>query len=385
MNHRTLLTGLTVSVLLIGLAVPGVATAQKGDEGTDSGDDSPVVNIDIDMDRVVDAILDLIDELSDFTGSFSELLTEVLFAVFFQPFLDLLRAAAIAVMGLMVWLPDPTIDEVLSIHKDVYLISLALGSAGFTVIGFAYMGYEPFGIPYSRVRPLIPRLLAALVFGAIAPWLLQYPVHLAEASAAALAPANPSFTGLVMLSGEIILVSIVEAFVVLALIVVFWVQKIYILFTASTASLIAVLWAIPFRYTQRIAERLIGAFWGFLLIGPLDIIVFRLTVSLLSLESFDAASWMVGLGGMFLLLGIPFIVVSAGMSAAAPALAAARGTVSTVSRIDYEFMNREKVRQTSLDEYGSIGRGSGRGRASPTRGDRENPYKTGNLLDGDRG
>lgn len=364
-TSRLVLVVLLTIGLLIGAATPVAASHDEEDDH----DESTVINID--LGSVVDAIRDLADDLTDFTGDFSEITTEILFTVFFQPFLDLLRAAANMVVGLMVWLPDTTMEEVVNIHRDVFLISTLLSSAGFTWIGLVYMGYDPVGIPYERVRPLIPKLLGALVFGAVAPWALKYPVDLVEMTAAALAPTDPSTSGLLMLSGSLIIVSIVQSLVLLTLLAVLVVQKIYILFAVAAAPLIALLWALPFRYTQRQAERLIGAFWGFLLVGPLLVIVFRLTVALLSVQSFDAASWVVGLGGILLMLGLPFIVVSSGMTAAGPAIAVASGTVSTISNIEYQ-LKQSSVRQTSLDEYGLFGRGSGVG--NQPRND-ENPFR----------
>lgn len=316
-----------VVLLLAGAAAP--AAADHDEEGHDE-EDSTIINID--LDSVADAIGELADEITDFTGDFSEIAADILFGVFYQPFLDLLRAAAYMVIALMAWLPDTTMEEVVDIHRDVFLISTLFYSAGFSWIGLAYIGYDPVGIPYERVRPLIPKLLGALIFSAFAPWLLKFPVDLAEMTAAALAPTDPSTTGLLMLSGELILVSVVEAFILLGLIAVFWIQKIYILFAATTAPLIALMWALPFRYTQATAERLIGAFWGFLLIGPLDVIVFRLTVALLSLEGFDVAPWTVGLGGTFLMLGLPLMVLSSGIGAVAPALAVSRRTAGAFHR-----------------------------------------------------
>lgn len=363
-TSRLVLVVLLIVGLIAGAATPVTASHDEEDDHDD--EESTVINID--LGSVADAVRDLADDLNDFTGDFSEITTDILFTVFFQPFLDLLRAAANMVVGLMVWLPDTTMEEVVNIHRDVFLISTLLSSAGFTWIGLVYMGYDPVGIPYERVRPLIPKLLGALVFGAVAPWALKYPVDLVEMTAAALAPTDPSTSGLLMLSGELIIVSVVEAFIVLALLVVFWVQKIFILFAAATAPLIALMWAVPFRHIRTQADRLIGAFWGFLLIGPLDVIVFRLTVSLLSLEGFDAATWTVGLGGTFLMLGIPFLVVSTGMSAAAPALATTRKTASTLHR-EYRSYRNQRSR-TGMSDRNGLDMGADGPTGNPYRNER---------------
>lgn len=322
---RLLLVGFLLVASLNWMAISAVADHDEEDDE----DDDPTIEINFDVDEVVDAIRRLADQLTDFTGSFSAVVTEILFQTFYQPFINLLRTTAAVVLGMMIWLPDTTIPEVLEIHWLAYQAALLIGSAGFTVIGIVYMGYDPFGIPYHQIKPLIPRLLAALIFGAIAPWLLQYPVELAEVTAQALAPADMSFTGLLMLSGELILISVVQAFILLAVLIIFAVQKIYILFAVAASPLIAVMWALP--YTRRYASPLIGAFYGFLLISWLDVIVFRLTVALLSVSSFDFASWIVGLGGVFLLLGVPYIVLTAGMSAAGPALAFASGAARSAA------------------------------------------------------
>lgn len=333
------------------------------------------VDVDINLDEVVEKLGELVDVLSDFTGSFSEAMTDALFSVFWQPFLNLLHAAVQFVVSLLAWMPPTTLPEILTIHRDVFLIAAGLASVGFVVTGLAFIGYGPAGLSYRRLRPVIPKLLAALVFGGLAPWLLAPIVDLSEATALAFAPQHPDTTAMLMMSGELVVVAFVQSLVLLALLAVLAMTKIFVAFGVAAAPIIAVLWAIPFKYTQRKADALIGAWWAALLVGPLDMIVFRLSLGLLSFDGFDAASWVLGLAGPLLMIGLPYLLFTSGIAAAAPAMTAARGATRTVSnRVEPWHRGGSGVRQTSLDEFGAVK--DEQGSMGPTPGQRQSRFKS---------
>jgi len=323
-------------------------------------------------------LTELIDILSDFTGSFAEDMTDALFGVFWQPFLDVLHAAVDFVIVLLSWMPSTTYPEILAVHRDVFLIATGLASIGFVVTGIAFIGYGPAGLSYRRLRPVIPKLLAALVFGGLAPWLLQPVVDLSEAAALAFAPRNPDTTAMLMLGGELVVVAFVQAVVLLALLAVLGMTKIFVAFGVAAAPLIAVLWAVPFRYTQGKADTLIGAWWAALLVGPFDMIVFKLTLALLSFDGFDAASWILGLAGPLLLIGLPYLLFSAGISAAAPAMAASRGVTRRATEIEVSDETKQRLGRMAGDVRRDVTRLYRRSRPVRTR---ENPYLTRNILD----
>jgi hypothetical protein len=375
MTMKRVRVAATTATVLTGLAMTGVAAAAEHDD-TDGG-----VTIDISLDEVVDKLGELVDILSDFTGTFSEAMTDALFSVFWQPFLDLLHAAVQFVAFMLAWMPDTTMPELLAVHHDVYLLSLGLGAVGFVVIGLLYIGAGPFTLPFRRLRPLIPKLLLALVFGGLAPWLLAPVVDLSEAIALALAPQDPDTTAMVMMGGELVLIAAVQAVVLLAVLIVLGMTKIFVVFGVAAAPLLAVLWAVPFRFTQTKADALIGVWWACLLVGPFNMIVFRLSLALLSFDGFDAASWILGLAGTVLMIGLPYILVQAGVAAAAPAMAAARGAARTVSRhVDPWHRNGTDRRQTTLDEhYESVGGGQAAG-PTPAQHD-ENRFDKDAILD----
>lgn len=322
----------------------GVAAAQEDD------DDDPI----IDFSGVIEAIKDVSSDITSFTSNFGETVKGILTDVLYQPFIDFLDAVGPVVPRHMVWLPDTRHPAVLAIHQDVFAASVLLSGAAFTAIGFMYMLHEPFGISYSRVRPLIPRLLAALAFGSVAPWALSYPVRISEQMARGLAPETMDLSAILMLSAEFILVAFFQAVVLLIVLAILMVQKVFIYYGAALAPLLAVFWALPFRYTKSIAERFIGAWWGFVLLPVFMVVGYRLTFALLSVEEFTAP-WVAGLGGVLLLLGIPYIVVSAGMSA----IAAAAGVASGVSPSFRRRATRRSRRgtKTSSNSYDSLGGG----------------------------
>jgi len=319
---------------------------------------------------------EVVDALSDLTGDLAEAFSQVLFETFWQPWLDLLHETIDFIVFLIGWMPPTTLPAVVEVHRDVYLVSAALGAAGFVVTGLAYIGYGPAGLNYRRLRPVIPKLLAALVFGAAAPWLLAPVVDLSEAVAVAFAPRDPAVSSMLVAGGGFVVIGFVQSAVLLAAVLLFGVVKLWMLVGVAASPLIAMLWAIPWRYTQAKADALIGAWWAALLVGPFDMIVFKLTLALLSFEGFDAAGWVVGLAGPLLMIGVPWwLFSSSGVAAAAPAMAAARGTTQAVSnRVDIWNWDGSRVRQTSLDEFG--GNREESGSMGPTPGERESRFKT---------
>jgi len=316
---------LTITVVAVAVVSSEPVTAQEDSSGGGGG--GPV----IDLSGVIDAITDLPGEIADASKT-------VLKELLYDPFTAFMQAVADLVVTWIVWLPDPRTPAVYDIHADVFAVSLLLTGVTFTAIGFMYMGYEPFGIPFERVQPLIPRLLLAIGFGSVAPWALSYPVRISEALAQGLAVEEMALSGMLMLTIEIVLVAAVQAILLVGLIAILVVQKVFVLFGVAAAPLIAVLWALPFQYTRNIANQLIGAWWGFVLLPPFMVIALRLTVALLSLDGFTGPEWIAGIGGILLLLGLPYLVVSSAMTAVTPATAAgsaAAGTVKTKVRKQY--------------------------------------------------
>jgi len=229
------------------------------------------------------------------------------------------NAFADAVVGLLTHLftsypdvhPNPDVQE---LHRLSLIVAFALSTLTVVLAGILFQVGPIFGVSYRQVRMLLPRVLIALVFGTVSPFLLQYAVDLADALTIAFRPSNPGFLGSVQLTGGLIVVGLLDAFLLAAVAAIFVVRDVYILFAAAASPLIALGWALP--YTRRFAHSFIGVFWAFLLIGPLDMIVFRLVLSLLQPSGVEVPHWLLAMGGFAMLLGVPYMVLSTGQSMA---------------------------------------------------------------------
>jgi len=203
-------------------------------------------------------------------------------------------------------------DAVQELHRLTLITTFALSTLTVIVAGVLFQIGPVFGVSYQQVRMMVPRILLALVFGTVSPFLLQYAVEFAEALTVAFKPSDPGFWSTTRLTGGLAVVSIINALLLVSVAALFVVRDFYILFAAAASPLIALGWALP--YTRRFANSLIGVFWGFLLIGPLDMIVFRLILALLETPGNETPEWLTALGGFVMLLGVPFIVLSSGQS-----------------------------------------------------------------------
>lgn len=191
-------------------------------------------------------------------------------------------------------------DAVQELHRLALVTTFALATLTVIVAGILFQIGPILGVSYQQVRLLLPRVLIALIFGTVSPFLLQYAVELAEALTIAFKPTSPDFWSTIRFTGGLAVISIINALLLLAVAALFIVRDFYILFAAAASPLIALGWAMP--YSRQYATSLIGTFWGFLLIGPLDMIVFRLILELLKTPGNQTPEWLTALGGFVMLL-----------------------------------------------------------------------------------
>lgn len=317
---RKLLVAAVTVMLGATLAIAPVV-AQDEEEG--GSDDSPTVDVDVDvpMDELVAVIEELIASFEEFSkgGGLENLLKDVLIALFYEPFEALANMLTYVLTRVITSYPDMTMADVIDLHYEVFQLALLLSVPAFIMAGYVFMFGSLFWIDEEQVKQLIPRLFMALSFGAVAPWVLQYPVRLSELVTLALRPTDPGFWVVTQLISETLIVAVLNALLLLGVTIMFIIRDVYLLFAAVVAPLLALGWALP--YARQYASPLIGAFWGFLIIGPLDMIIFRLTLALLEVDAFEFPHFLWGLGGLVLMLAVPFIVLSAGASITGVALA----------------------------------------------------------------
>jgi hypothetical protein len=369
---------LPVVVLLLGVALLPVGTAAadiavptaqidetpdgpepEEDDSEDEEDDGGDTIIDIDLDPIEDAIDDLSDNI-----------VEKIQNAVFGPFEALAAVLVDILTHLFTSYPQiqPN-DAVQDVHRLTLIATFSLGTLTVILAGLLFQVGPLFGVSYRQVRMLLLRVLLALVFGTVSPFLLQYAVELADALTLAFKPENPGFISTVRLTGGLAIVSVLNAFLLVAVAALFVVRDFYLLFAAAASPLIALGWALP--YTRRFASSLIGVFWGFLLIGPLDMIAFHLILELLATGG-ETPAWLTALGGFVMLLYMPYIVLTAGQGMAVELgmMAANANPMRLTGRYrrmrhqqdgeEYRQKMRDRRRQRALRQYGGNSRGSGR-------------------------
>jgi len=206
--------------------------------------------------------------------------------------------------------PNVKQPAVLDVHQDVFLVSLALASAAAVWIGVMHM--------FDRIDgawPLIS-LLVAVAFGAVAPDLLYYPVELSRLTTEALAPVDSNIVQVSRFSFEILLVLYIDVFLLLGTVMIFVARDFYLMLGVALAPLIALMAVTPpFR---RYAETLTSIWFACLLIGPLNVVVLDLAMSLMGTDFMDTPHYLWGISGIALLFALPLILLGAGAVVFAP-------------------------------------------------------------------
>jgi hypothetical protein len=281
-------------------------------ESPDEESDEPT--IDIDLDGITDAIDDLADDFDDFTDNWTEDLADVIKQVIFEPFRALAEVLVDILTHALTSYPDVgSNSDVRSLHSLSFRITLAAGGVVVAAAGILYMIGPVFGIGYAQVRTLLPRIIVAVMFGAVSTTLLQYSVDMAEAVTYAFQPANPTLASSLRLTGELVLVAVLESMLLLGLVLVFLIRDFYILFAAAIAPLIALGWSFP--YAKKYADSMIGTYWAALLIGPVDMVLFRFTLSLLETEGGGTPHWLLAAAGILVMIWMPYQMYGASQAA----------------------------------------------------------------------
>ena len=321
------------ALLLIGALTAPVA-AQAGENTTTPGegeddDGGPI----IDLSGVTEAIEDLIQDFQEFTGSWDETLKEILIAVIFEPFRlvaqQLLNVLSTILMHTPDIYPNPAVEGV---HSDVLLVTYLLSGIGFMIAGLLYITGPLFGVSYSEVRMVLPRIGAALIFSTISLPLLQYAVELSNALVYAFAPAqlSMSITQLAGLSTGLVLAWVVNSALLLVVVVMFIIRNVYIMFVAAISPLLALTWSIP--KAKRYADTFIAGWWTALAMAPLDMLVLKFSFAMLEGNGASIpasiSNWILGVAAFSLLIIVPYQLYGASQAAIGQAYVVSQGVKS---------------------------------------------------------
>lgn len=328
MKTKTIITTLFAALVLLS-GVPGIAAADH----TDNNTSTPAPENGDNDSGIAEALSNLIETIEEFTEDWDHTLQEVLTAVLFHPFRflaqQLIEQAAILLTNTPTIHPNSAVEQV---HQQVLLVTYLLSGLAFTTAGILHMIGPILGISYSQVRKILPRVVLALVFGTVSLPLLQYAIDLTDALTQAFAPSQLTITfhQMVGLQSGLVLVYLINSVLLLALLAIFVMRAIYIMFGAAISPLLALMWSIP--RVKPYADTFISGWFSALLIAPLDMLAFKFIMALLN-PSFttplqDLSNWLLGIAGFLLLLFIPYQVWSASQAA----LGAAYGLGNTIKK-----------------------------------------------------
>jgi len=332
--RKELTAGLAVLALAGLLSAPAAAQAGETPTTTPAPDDEeeesgPV----IDLSGVIEAINELGEDFQYFMEGWDKTVEEILIAVFFAPFKTLAQLLIRFLSMLLTHTPDvypnPAVEEV---HSQVLLVTYILSGLMFTATGILYMTGPLFGVSYSQVRMIIPRILVALIFSTVSLPLLQYAVELSNALVQAFAPTQLyiHMTQLAGLSVGLVLVYVVEASVLLVVVVMFVIRNVYIMFGAAISPLLALTWAVP--KAKRYADSFIAGWWTALAMAPLDMLVLKFSFAMLAGNGGNIpgsiSNWVLGVGSFTLLILVPLQLYGASQAAVGQAYAISSGVKS---------------------------------------------------------
>lgn len=304
MNRRIIFVGLLALTLV---ATPVSAQENTTTTPTEDGDDNS---------GILNGIQNLIDTIQDFTQG--KTLGETITDIIFWPF----RKLAEVLLGVLITVltttptvhPNPAVSDV---HQDTLIISYVIAGLGFAATGILYIIGPVLNISYNQARKTLPRLVVALIFATLSLPLLQYAVDLSNAFTHAFTPQIQNIQQVAGLSTGLVIAWVVESILLLAVVALFLIRNVYILFGAAVSPLLAVMWSLP--KVRRYADTFIAGWFASLLIGPADVLVLKFSLSLLrgagtsGLQS--VSNWMFGVASFTLLLLVPYQIWTASQTA----------------------------------------------------------------------
>jgi hypothetical protein len=219
--------------------------------------------------------------------------------------------------------------------------------------GLLYITGPLFGISYSQVRMIIPRILVALIFSTVSLPLLQYAVELSNALVQAFAPSQlyMNVEQLAGLGTALVLAWAVEAAVLLVVVVMFIVRNVYIMFVAAISPLLALSWAIP--KSKRYADSFIAGWWTALAMAPLDMLVLKFSFAMLQGNGGNIpgsiSNWILGVGAFTLLILVPLQLYGASQAAVGQAYIISKGLKNRAKQAYRYQQGRSTGQDTDFD------------------------------------
>lgn len=297
---------LLILLLLSTVIVPGVVIAEQIESEEDQG-------ASISFSGVTDAVHDLIDDFSSFTDDLDEILIDVGLTLLVLPFKLLAESIEVLLTYLFVSYPDVRHPDVISVHNLVYRLTLLLA-----VPALIWLGFEHILGRRDGIRPTI-KLISILVIGGLAPWLLFYPIEISRLTSLALLSESTPIIGTLNIALMTAVVIWLKAIILVTLALLFIIRDFYLLFYTAAFPLIILL--TYFRPTRQHMAPLTGLFIGCLLIAPFNLIAYQLVIALVDINAASPVPhYLLGIGGYFVLLALPYIILSNGISMALPAM-----------------------------------------------------------------
>ncbi|WP_159903624.1 hypothetical protein [Salinirussus salinus] len=292
---------------------------------------------------------ELIETLEDFTEGKS--LTEILQSVLFQPFIELGEALWASVIRMLTATPsvdgNPAVEDV---HSDVLLVTFLLSTLAFIVAGILHMVGPILGVSYREVRQILPRVVVALIFATVSLPLLQLSIEFTRALTTAFEPQlfETTFQQRLGLSTGLVLAYVIQAILLLAIAILFYIRNVYILFVAAISPLLALGWSLP--RVKRYADTFIAGWFAALLIAPLDMLVLKFSFALFSGQGntvFQGVSnWILGVSFPVMILLVSKQIWDASQAAVGLSYAASSGVKKRMNSSD----DREGEFAKMLDE-----------------------------------
>ena len=339
MNRIQITTvALALAAVLILLSAPVTAQTPTPEDGDDGG------------------LTELAEDFKHFTGSWDATLEETIKAVIFSPFRtlgqQLLEIVALVLTHTPDVHPNPAVEDV---HSDVLLVTYLMSGTGFMTAGLLYITGPLFGVSYTEVRMVIPRIILALIFATVSLPLLQLSIDLTNALNQAFLPAqlSMSITQAAGLASGITLAYVINSALLLVVVVMFIVRNVYLLFVAAISPLLALTWSIP--KAKRYADTFIAGWWTALAMAPLDMLVLKFIFALLNGNGTtftqSIGNWIFGVAGFTLLILVPYQLYGASLAAIGQAYIIGQGLKNRARHAYGNYRGQQQQNQQfDLDE-----------------------------------
>ena len=292
---------------------------------------------------IVDAIDSIFDELSSFTSSWDDTLKDAFRSVLFDPFLALLQMLVSLLSALLLHTPDvfpnPAVEEV---YQQSLIVSYLLATLGFMAAGLLHMVGPILGVSYRKVRLILPRMIAALVFASVALPLLQYQIDLANALTQAFQPEllETSIGEMYGTATTLVIVWVINSWLLLIVVLIFVIRSAYLMFIAAISPLLALGWSLP--KVKRYADSFIAGWFTALMMAPLDMIVLKFSFALMSGQGANigqvVSNWIFGMASAVLLILVPYQLYGASQAAIGEA-------TSVTSAVKNRWKKRKRVKR----------------------------------------